>query len=196
MYEGDDRWFSESSGMTDSRFWVWIDADSGEIVGSFVHDTTAFDDSIFAVLVGAGLLEASCDGDTCTYAQQEWTYDFSATLLDNGVIHFEYSVLCSHPTCYAGPGPDGGILFVPDGKGSYYVAGLTDQFPNLEGYYWENDELIETLFQINNFSQSELDNDLIEFGSGLNMYGGMPFGKDFKYWDTFPWWWNRGSVGQ
>lgn len=48
---------------------------------------------------------------------------------------FGYSVLCSHPTCYAGPGPDGNIAFIPDGSGSYDAAGFTERFPNLEAYY-------------------------------------------------------------
>jgi len=193
IYEGDDRWFSENSGLNESRFWVWIDADSGDIVNSYIHPTTAVNDlpQVF------GRLGGDCDGRRCTYPQWEWTSDLQSFRLegDSGVIVFGYSVLCSHPTCYVGPGPDGNIAFIPDGDGSYYAAGFTERFPNLEAYYWKDGELQDTVFRVNHFSQTELTNDKIELETGLNMYGGFPLGEQAYYWDALPWWWNRSSLG-
>jgi len=183
IYTGDAREFSANSGLTDSRFWVWIDADSGEIINRFVHPTTAVND----LPILGKIFNGECDGRNCTYPQPDWTVDFQSALVgEDGVISFNYSVLCSHPTCYLGPGPDGSILLIPDGENSYYAAGLTERFPNLEAYHWENGELVDTVFRINNFSQAELEADRLSFQSGLNMYGGIPLGEQTSYRDTFP----------
>jgi RHS repeat-associated protein len=194
IFEGDDRWFSAQSDPNNSRFWVWIDVDTGEIVGSFIHPTTALNDNGFWAFVGDLIGDRDCNGSVCTYEQPAWTFNISAALFENGNIMFNYSILCSHPTCYGGPGPDGTIVFTPDGHGSFNAWGVTEAFPNLEGYHWENGEVRKTLFQINNFSQSELDNDRLEFSSAVNMYGGAPFGSSPSYWEAYPWWY-RGSLG-
>jgi RHS repeat-associated protein len=139
VYQGDARWFSEDSGLTDSRFWVWIDVDSGEVIRSFVHPTTAVND--LPGLFGE-IFNGECHGRNCTYQQPDWTINLQSALIGtDGVVFFNYSVLCSHPTCYLGPGPDGSILLIPDGQGSYCAAGLTERFPNLEAYYWRMESL-------------------------------------------------------
>lgn len=181
---GDDRWFSSNSGLDESRFWAWIDVDTGEIVGSFIHPTvTEYESEILADLFGG-----ECEANQCTHGQPDFTFKIAVTLTPEGIIIFEYSVLCSHPTCYLGPGLDGIIAFVPNGNGSYDAIGLTEPFPNLEAYYWEQGELQDTLFNINNFSQEELDNDILNLESSYGMYGPL------EYWDTLPWW-RRGYLG-
>jgi hypothetical protein len=189
IFEGDDRWFSAESDPANSRFWLWIDVDTGNIVKSFIQPTTALNDNWFWESLGNG----DCQGNVCTYEQPDWTFNVSAALFENGNIMVHYSILCSHPICYAGSGPDGTITLMPDGHGSFNAWGITEAFPNLEGYHWENGELTKTIFQINNFSQSELDNDRLELRSALNMYGGVPLGSEPSYWASV--WWYRGSLG-
>ena len=191
IYEGDERWFSENSRIDGSRFWVWIDASSGKIIMSFVQATTAVND-LGSVLGRLG----NCDGNKCTYPQSTSTnHILSYPVGEDGTIVLEYSVLCSHPTCYLGPGPDGNIAFIPNDTGSFYAVGITEKFPNLEAYYWEDGKLKDTLFRINHFSKEELANSKVDFETGLYMYGGFPFGEPAYYWDTMPWYWHRSHLG-
>jgi RHS repeat-associated protein len=191
VFEGDDRWFTPNGSEEDSRAWFWIDVDTGDVIRYFVHPTTAVNDlpEIF------GRQGGQCNGRRCTYPQPEWRTWYVSTLLEeSGIILFSYSFFCSHPLCYALPGPEGSLIFIP-GDRSFYASGIAEEFPNLEAYYWENGTFKNTIFQINNYTEAELNADMGSLATAMNMYGGLPFGELACWLETLPWWYYRGSVG-
>jgi RHS repeat-associated protein len=170
IYQGDDRDFSPDSTGRSSRFYAWIDADTGQFIGEpYVHPTVQ--------------LEILWIIPWCFETQpREWNNYFYVHKQTDGVIYFTYSVVCSSPACYVAPGPEGEILFAPNDYGSYDTYGSIEAFPNLEAYHWQNSRLVSPyLFQLQNFSPGELGNDMAGFGTGLNMYDLWPWGhRDFE----------------
>ena len=163
--QGDDRDFSPDSTGQSSRFYAWIDADTGQFIGEpYVHPTVQIE---FLWII-----------PWCLETQpREWNNYFYVHKQADGVIYFTYSVVCSSPACYVAPGPEGEILFAPNDYGSYDTLGSVEAFPNLEAYHWQNGRLVSPyLFQLQNFSPGEQDNDMAGFGTGLNMYDLWPWG--------------------
>ncbi|MCL4870844.1 MAG: RHS repeat-associated core domain-containing protein [Anaerolineae bacterium] len=164
IFVGDNRDFSHNSTTTQSRFWIWIDVETGEYQ-YYIHPTVATNDRW-----GLG----DCEEQICIYqAFGDSINDITVDILLDGTIRVTYSILCSHPLCLLGPGPDGWIDFIPDGNGGYTTAGSVERFPNLEAYLWRNGQLQTTLFQYQNFSPDELTSGIASIETGFWMYGGL-----------------------
>ena len=160
-FTGDDRDFTPYGEEDESsRFWMWIDVDSGSIVNNDHHDNKG------------PYVHATCDTQSnCWDPLDSWN-SIEVNRTDTGKIRVEYGVLCSHWTCYISPGPDGNILFETDANGGYTSYGYAEQFPNLEAYYYEDGELVNVILQMQNFSPQERQDDQISFTSGFEMAGG------------------------
>jgi len=163
LYEGDDRNFSSDSTGQSSRFYFWIDAETGQFIGDpkkNVHPTIQLFPS--QPWLGGG-----------EHQPRHAHNQFTIKQFDDGTIYVTYSVVCAGPGCLFAPGPEGELYFIPNEKDSFDVAGSVERFPNLEGYHWRNGNFDGTLFQLQNFSQEELSNDLARFSTGMNMYDWM-----------------------
>ncbi len=161
IYQADDRNFSSDSTGQSSRFYLWVDADSGEFIGDpkeNVHSTVQlFPEQEW---LGGGVHEPRDSHNNFTIKQFE-----------DGTIYVTYSVVCAGPGCLVAPGPEGELYFQPNHSGTYDVAASVERFPNLEGYHWKKGELQgDSLFQVQNFSQQELSNDLVLFETGMKMF--------------------------
>ena len=180
IFLGDDRDFSSSSHTDQSRFWIWIDVASGEIINSYIHPTIAVNDVVLARLDGGPW--GQCTGTVCTYATlPDSINQITSSLAEDGTIHITYSVLCSHPICLGGPGPDGWVDFIPDGEGGFRTRGSVERFPNLEAYHWKNGQLQSTLFQYQFFSSAERALGVASIDTAAWMYGGL---GQLHYWNT------------
>ena len=134
--------FSSDSDADASRFWVWIDADTGEALKWGIHETC---------VVGG-----ECEGprpQDCT----AFNNCIESNPNDDGSITLQYSVICDSYGAYdalCSMKPNGEITFTPNDSGGFDIEMDVNDFPNLEAYYWEDGELNQTLFQIENFSDS------------------------------------------
>ncbi|MCI0528872.1 MAG: hypothetical protein L0Y56_15660, partial [Nitrospira sp.] len=147
QFTGDDRDFNPY-GTTDesSRFWVWIDTQTGEILDYGYHKTC-----IVGEADCAGPREADCGAfNNC----------LESSRADDGTIELEYRAICDG----SGPATDGqcamtangSVSFMPAEEGGFDVYAVVDDFPNLEGYYYVDGELAQELFQLQNFSEEEI----------------------------------------
>lgn len=161
MYQADNRDFSSDSTGLSSRFYVWIDANTGQFIGDpkdGVHSTVQlYPPQSF---LGGGEHQPR---DSHNY--------FCAQKFDDGSIQFAYSVVCAGPGCLLAPGPEGEMYFVPNAEGSFDTIGRVEPFPNLEAYHWKNGKLANSaLFRVQNFSNAELESGRASFWTGTNMY--------------------------
>jgi len=164
LYEADNRDFSYDSTGQSSRFYIWLNADTGEFIGNpkkFVHPTVQlFPDHS---LLGGGEHQPR-DNHNYFYASRQ----------EDGSIYFAYSVVCAGPNCLYAPGPEGEIVFKPNASGSYDSLGSVEEFPNLEAYHWQEGKLVSPyLFRLQNFSEQELKTGRASFWTGVKMYDFM-----------------------
>jgi RHS repeat-associated protein len=168
VYQADDRGFSIDSTGQSSRFYLWIDADTGQFIGdpkAGVHSTIQLFPS--HRLLGGG-----------EHRPRDGYNTFTAQRFEDGTIYLSYSVVCAGPGCALAPGPEGEIYFKPNASGSFDTIGSVEAFPNLEAYHWSNGELVSpALFQLQNFSQEELTTGRARFKTGLNMVDWNPWGR-------------------
>lgn len=155
-FQGDNRDFSSASDREDSRFWLWISVDTGEILEKGVHPTQRVSGP-----KGEPIGESSPprnESNPNTFLEKLLgSNQFSATKSDNGAITLSYHVVCSDPICNNLLAPDGSITFTPNGRGSYDAFGKVNEFPNLEAYHWKGGALqTDYVFRLQNFSEKEL----------------------------------------
>jgi len=165
-FSGDDRDFSSNSnpeGKTgSSRFWVWIDADTGSIIPytdskGYTHKN--------------GVVHDTYDADTGeVYSQDESWNTIQTTKNKDGSITLYYHVLCAHRSPLCEMGPDGTITFHPNASGSYDTSVDIDAFPNVEAYHWQKGGLVNPfLFRIQAFSKEDRDRGSANGWTSLNM---------------------------
>jgi RHS repeat-associated protein len=178
-FRGDGRDFSNTSGREASRFWLWIDADSGEILDSYVHPTQR---------VSGPLGEPFGDPSPPRNQPHEnlllevilGSNRFATTRTENGSISLSYHVVCSDPICNNALAPDGQVNFVPDGKGSYTAYRLVNRFPNLEAYHWNQGVLQgESILRLQFFKSEELTYGHADWITAFGM-------RSYEYFDTRP----------
>lgn len=159
-FTGDNRSFSSNS--ESSRGWVWIDAGTGKNLDSEIQETC---------MVG----EDECHGprdvqDDNNTLFENWLIieeeDGNITV-DFGIIcdsHGGYNLICALTF-------NGTLTFTPNEAGSFDVEVDVNDFPNYESYYWEDETEVHNLFQIQNFSQEELNSGVVHPGNAV--YGSI-----------------------
>jgi hypothetical protein len=163
-YRGDDRGFSAygDADTESSRFWVWIDAETGGILNG----------------AGKGEVHPTCYEDNTCDPPNDGYNRITASKNENGSLTLSYSVICSHAACLFGP--EGTLTFMPNEYGSYDVNGVLDPFPSLEAYHWKSGKLQNPyIFRDQNFTQQELDNDITDIVSIAGMLS--PVGLSVKF---------------
>ena len=156
FFVGDNRDFSSNSALEASRFWVWINADTWEIVQSYVHPTQRAAEAN-GDPIGEPYSPRNEPAEGWFRSWFQSSNSLEVQLNDDGSIAFNYSVVCSDPACNRFLAPEGSIVFTPNGSGSYDVSGRVNRFPNLEAYHWQNGELQgDSLLQLQNFSPEEI----------------------------------------
>ncbi len=151
-YTGDDRSFSSDSCYKCSRFWVWIDTETGNIGNPegepFVNET------------------CPATGDCL---QPDKVYNkITSTKNPDSSITVEYEVRCAEqPFCAFGP--EGKVTFTPNKFDNFDTKGKTEAFPNLAAYHYRNGERVSTLFEWEFFSEEERTSGTSKFSTGLNM---------------------------
>ena len=169
-FKGDSRAFSSNS-QDASRFAVWIDADTGEILQQFGQGTQHVN-PFTGKEYGPLYLEArGPHGGPMGYIKN-WYQGFTTittSMDDDGSITLNYRVVCSSWLCGFPFDVDGEMTFTPNEFGSFDVQGKVDAFPNLEGYHHNNGRAPRTLFQIQNYGDDELENDRGDFWTAMGM---------------------------
>lgn len=172
LYEGDNRGFSSNSTGQSSRFYVWIDADTGKFIGNpddNVHPTVQLHPPQRWANGGS---HAPRDGHNTFYVEKQ----------KSGAIYFTYSVVCAGLFCQGSPGPEGEMVFIPNASGSYNTVGAVEQFPNIEAYHYRNGVLQSPyLFRLQNFSEEERKNNRAYFSTGMNM---IDWWRPRKYFES------------
>jgi hypothetical protein len=131
-----------------SRFWMWIDADTGERLGGNVHDT--------------------CSANGCWAPNTDYN-KINILKSKDGTISVDFKIICSAAVLCAF-GPEGMVKFTPNADGGYDTDFSGEGFPNYEAYHWKDGQLQSPyLLRIQNFSQEELRNGVAQMGTGLRM---------------------------
>jgi hypothetical protein len=163
FFEGDDRSFSYDSskdayGTGGSRFWIWINADTGEILNpggkASVHETCRVN--------GA-----------CTEPRDDYNR-ITPVMNDDGTISLDIRIVCSDNSIYCVNGTNdvnASLTFVRNDKGGYDAQVSADSFPNLEAYYWSSGQLRQTVLQVQNFSSTEIRSGTGYWWTGLGLIG-------------------------
>jgi RHS repeat-associated protein len=155
FFQGDSRDFSSKSEENESRFWVWIDADTGLLLRTFVHPTQQMSEPR-GTPVGEPSPPRNDPFENKLLERLLGSNRISSSKADDGSITLTYHVVCSDSICNDSLAPDGVITFHPNDAGSYEATGEVNRFPNLEAYHWKNGALrSEFVFQIQNFSAKE-----------------------------------------
>jgi len=153
-FKSDDRGFSSNSPKDASRFWMWIDADTGSIVGQAINPTQRATGPN-GTPVGPEYPARSEPWDTTFENLFRGYNSIKPKFGDDGSITISYNIVCSDPLCNNIMAPNGSITFRPNSSGSFDVSGNVNPFPNLEAYHWNNGELQNnSLMQIENFSKN------------------------------------------
>ncbi|MGH2544065.1 MAG: RHS repeat-associated core domain-containing protein, partial [Ardenticatenaceae bacterium] len=162
-FTGDDRAFTAYGipGAESSRFWAWIDAETGETLFVEFHPTcVAGGECTPARPVDCGR------GNNC----------FRSWMNEDGSITVEYQAICSAPGGLAAAcqlTASGSVTFIPHAEGGFDTTGAVDRFPNLEAYYWDWTEglpaQVDTLFQFQNYSAAERELGMGTWQTGLRM---------------------------
>jgi len=158
QFVGDNRDFSYDSPKDGSRFWVWINADTGEVIESQFHETCR---------VGSSKCSGPRPNDCGVFNNCLRT-----TKNDDGSITLEYGAICDDPASLQAAcalQADGTLTFARNSEGSFDVDIDADAFPNLEGYYWSNGKLERTLFRLQNFAADEKQSGIGAPGTALKM---------------------------
>jgi hypothetical protein len=174
--EGDNRSFTSDSnrdGEGSSRGWVWVDAETGDILDYAVHEScqvggdcvgprevhtettlTFFENWIVSekagttITVNIGLI---CDGG--------WWEPFCALTFNGEItIDIRYDKLSDGPVAN--------------------IKAKLNNFPNWEAYYWEDEETVTELFTVENFSDTELESGV---GSATNAATGSVTSTTYTY---------------
>lgn len=177
QFTGDDRDFSAMGDpeTESSRFFVWIDATTGENLGYHYHETC---------LVGG-----ECNGPRpvdCGVMRN----CLKISLLEDGTIELIYRAICDSAGAYdflCTMTVNGSVVFAPAPEGGFDVEITADEFPNLEAYYWDNGELVQTLFQIQNFSVDERNNGVANPSTALEMLAPSLSGCKVRLSPTLLW---------
>lgn len=192
-FQGDNRDFSSDSPQDASRFWLWIDVDTGEIVQSFAHPTQR--------VSGPNGDPIGNPSSPRNESQNNWVTElllgsnsFSSTLNEDGSITLDYHVVCSDPICNNGLAPNGSITFWPNEYGSFNTTGTVNAFPNLEAYHWQDGELQNNyLFRVQSFSAEERQNGHAEWytsgGMALSVSFRATYSSPFRVEGTWDWTW-------
>jgi hypothetical protein len=148
-FTGDDRDFNPygEPGVESSRFWAWIDAETGKTLRVEFHPTCVVGDGC------SGPKPADCGPlNNC----------FKSRMNKDGSITVEYKAICSATGANAAAcllTAAGTVTLIPNGEGSFDTTERVDKFPNLELYYWDRSDpaqpRVYTLRRIQNFSESE-----------------------------------------
>ena len=136
-FERDDRGLSTNSaldGKGSSRFWVWIDADTGVTVKKFLHGTQVISWPEIKD-IGPEYLALMEPSDDLWQRFYQGHIEIHSWLDESGAIHLNYRVICSHPVCNRTLDADGVMTFVPNEYDSFDVHGSINNFPNPEGYH-------------------------------------------------------------
>lgn len=166
-YIGDARDFSMNSDEDASRAWAWIDANTGDLIRSEIHETCNTWGQCAGPIDDEGLYKNVIDPE----------------LQEDGSIKLTYSILCAGLRCAGAPGPDGEITFIRNDDGSFTSKGNINSFPNVEAYHFRDvNDPPDTLFRHRFVSQEELDADVTYFGtSTLGMLGVNQFEWDYSH---------------
>ncbi len=168
-FQGDNRDFSNDSPKTGSRFWLWLNADTGDIARSYVHPTQR--------VTGPNGDPVGNSSPPRNVPSENWFAEayygsnhMSSSKGDNGSITLSYGVVCSDSLCNQLLAPNGEIIFRPTSDGSYSASGKVNEFPNLEAYHWNEGVLQgDYLFRIQNFSEAERKSGHAGMGSSVGM---------------------------
>ena len=150
-----------------SRAWAWIDANTGDLIRSEIHETCNTWGQCAGPIDDEGLYKNVIDPE----------------LQEDGSIKLTYSILCAGLRCAGAPGPDGEITFIRNDDGSFTSKGNINSFPNVEAYHFRDiNDPPDTLFRHRFVSQEELDADVTYFGtSTLGMLGVNQFEWDYSH---------------
>lgn len=129
-FQGDNRDFSSNSPMEASRFWLWINGNTGDIVESFAHPTQRVSGPN-GELVGNSSPPRNEPRDNGLLETLYGSNSFSASLGEDGSISLDYHLVCSDGICNNLLAPNGSITFTPNEFGSYNTSGAVNVFPNL-----------------------------------------------------------------
>lgn len=154
-FMSDNRGFSSNSAKDASRFWIWIDADTGQKLDAHVHPTQE------ATGKNGEPKDEAWQARLKRIIWKDWimgsSFLESSKLADGGIV-LEYMAVCSHPICNNLFAAQGLVVFQPNDHGSFDSFGLVDHFPSLEAYHWKGGQLqSDNLFQIQSFSKKELE---------------------------------------
>jgi RHS repeat-associated protein len=143
-YIGDNRTFSSNSRPDQNRMWMWVDAKTGEVLRVGFHDTVNETGTVYPWKDNP---------------RKNNSYVDTKKLAD-GTIQVRYEFYCADPDPTCAAGPKGEMLIKPtkdkSGRVTRFSGSLSARpFPNLEAYYWENGKLVATIFNVENFPESE-----------------------------------------
>jgi len=184
-FKGDRRSFSADSDPTQdaseggSRFYVLISVNEGPTYGTKIEE-------------GYHNTELVIGDKAVAYNRPVRSNKIEVTVLDGELIKIEYSIRCSIGCDLADIGPNGTIHLDPAGNNSYSSTGDVKPFPNLAGYKYHNGELMQMLFEWQNFSPQEINSGKGKFSTGMNQgeFGGyLRWGRDNNGYYYIKWDW-------
>jgi RHS repeat-associated protein len=183
-FQGDNRDFSNNSKPGASRFWLWIDANTGNILDKKVHPTQRVTGPNGDPVGEPFPPRDTPDSNPLTelfYGSNQ----FTVTRAEDGTITLKYAVVCSDPICNRLLAPNGSITFKPNEFGTFDTFSYADAFPNLEAYHWQDGNLNNSyLFRIQNFSAAERQAGHSEMGTSLGMSWSMIYSVIFDSSDS------------
>ncbi|MFZ2488336.1 MAG: hypothetical protein WAZ19_09460 [Anaerolineae bacterium] len=179
FFQGDGRDFSSASDKHGSRFWLWLNANTGEIIERYVHPTQRVSGPN-GEPIGDPSPPRNQPHDNELLERLLGSNQFATTRSDDGSITLSYHVVCSDPICNNGLAPDGVITFRPDGRGSFAASGKVNQFPNLEAYHWNDGTLQgDFIIRFQHFSAEELAREHAKWTTSFGMV-------TYRQFDTQP----------
>ena len=160
-YTGDNRDFSFDSDS--SRIWMWIDANTGELIDFAVHKTCRVNGEFEAV---------RCNDPHPVVNDPTSIYRSWLTVDSNGndTILVNFGIICNDEGIY-------GYLFcsfmftgkvdITRSQGMTTATGTLSRFPNYEGWLWQSKDRVVKLFTIQNFSPEELQTGIGSFWTAI-----------------------------
>lgn len=160
-YTGDNRDFSFDSDS--SRIWMWIDANTGELIDYGVHKTCRVNGEF--ELVRCNDPRPVVNDPTSIY--RSWIIVDSNA---NNTISVNFGIICNDEGIY-------GYLFcsfmftgevdITRSQGMTTATGTFSRFPNYEGWLWQSNDKVMRLFAIQNFTPEELQTGISRFWTAM-----------------------------
>jgi hypothetical protein len=148
--------------------WVWIDPKSAEIIDSGIHQTCVKD--------GDCVHHRPIDGGGLNNA-------INSQITANGSITLTYGLICNGPGWYE----DIRCVFRAGGELRFLLSddriswsGTVTKFPNVEAYYWEDEENAVELFTENFFTEDEVNQGTANPQTAFGMLSVTSFAGSWK----------------